>query len=294
MEATLLKFLDFGVDYYTGTCADEKRARIIQDKAALFIMQEHAAGNEKRNWGMYGYEGFHCGGVAVGTRHDGTIVRLSGPTAQAQWSKFFKLCDNVSRLDVQATMRWSLPSQTMIARHFRSAMRLHRLGRVRRKITMLRSSDSSATIYLGKRQSDRFGRIYQKDRESGLDHYQDAVRYELELKGDLAAQTARDLHSHSSPGEFSYGTVRKYYGDVGVRLPKLSDRHLALTCASRTLSDRQSRRRWLERSVKPAVQALLAYGDLPFIIEALGLSDHVVQVDQLRAQQFKMQEDLTQ
>jgi len=291
MEPQCLSLIDVGVDYFTSTCSDQKRAGIVHDKAAILIMQEHAAGNEKKVWKSYGYEGFHCGGVDVGSRHDGTIVRLSGPTAYLHWQKFFKLASNVSRLDLQATLRWSEPSPRMIAKHFRASMRLHKLGKVKRTITMLRSSDGSATIYYGKRESERFGRIYQKDVESKLDHYSNALRYEIELKGDLAHRTAASIHNRSSLKDMCYSQVRTYYGDAGVRMPLFSDRQFALTCASRTLTDNESRRRWLISSVKPAVKQLLANGDLSIVLESLGLSEYVYSKAELDHQTFTSQKE---
>lgn len=295
MDLNSAELVDHGVDWYTATCNDEKRVTILQDKSALLLMREHAMGNEKRVWSMYGYEGFKCGGIQFGSRHDGTIVRLSGPTAHDNWQPFFKLATNSSRLDLQATFRLKEDTSHAIAKHFRAAMRLYRLGKVRQTVALYRSTDQSATIYLGKRESDRFGRIYQKDRESGLEHYRGCVRYELELKNELAHRTAGAVYSSSSPGQFIYATVRKYFGSAGIRLPSLHENRLALISAYRSRSDRDTRLKWFRESVAPAVRELLDQGCLALIIEALNLSEHVQPVgDVLQAARLPLQAEVVQ
>jgi len=275
MKSESCELVDAGVDWYTGTCNDEKLRKIFLERCALNFISESGRGNDKANWSAFGYEGFSCGGIRFGERQDGAIAILSGPNAQQNWKRFYKLGTNTSRIDLQVTLRWPMESHTKLAQHFKAAQRYHRSGKARRRVTLLKSTDRSATIYLGSRASDVFGRIYQKDAESGLDHYLNAIRYEIEFKGEAAGCVAKIL---SKPRSKDGAAISHVYGQLrasGIVLPTLEDVHNALICVSRTRSDLYGRLEWIKVQVRPSVESALAHGKLELLIEALGLSDYV-------------------
>lgn len=275
MDSLSPELIDTGVDWYTGTLSDHKRIPKLVRKCALRIDSESAAGNDRRVWSQYGYEGFSCGGIRFGSRPDGFIVQLSGPTAQQHWREYFNICDNTSRIDLQVTVRYHTDTSQKIAQHYKSARRFHARGLTRRRVTILKSTDQSATIYLGSRQSNYFGRVYQKDRESGLDHYQNCVRYEMETKSDGARVLADTLYRHSSAEDAGVSIVTRFLKGSGINLPSLSHHQTALKCISRMRSDNYRRLEWLTLQVQPSVQHLLASGKIELVIEALGLTEYV-------------------
>ena len=265
--------LDCGVDWITGTNSDRKPAQHLAQKALWIMASELRNGNEKVPWSMSGYHGWKCGGVQFGDRGDSLMVRLSGPTAWWYWKDLYPLFSNVSRIDVQVTVQYERASSWVIAKHYRQAMRYFRLGKAKRTIALYRSSDGSATAYLGRRISDCFGRIYEKGKESKLDHYQNCVRYELELKHDTATRAAKLLYDAEDHQRDSVSLIADWFRDAGVRSPALEVVRLPNIRASRALSTAETRLLWMRSQVRPAVQALLAMLDREQVLEALGLTD---------------------
>jgi len=200
---------------------------------------------------------------------------LSGPLAHQKWDRFFRLASNVSRLDLQTTIRYSTSSTSKIASHYKSACRAHKRKAARRRVTLLRSTDGSATIYLGSRQSDAFGRVYQKDAESKLEHYQNAVRYEVELKGKAGISAISTIARTTDPAPHIFSQVRGWFADSSIFYPSLQHAQTALKCIPRTRGDDSRRLAWIESDVRPAVKTLLEHGKLQSLVHALGLSDHV-------------------
>jgi len=270
------EIIDTGIDFSTFTFSDPKNAEIAVSKAAILLQSEQVSGNDKRLWHQYGYEGFSCGGVRLASRADSVLVSLSGASAQQHWQKFLPLASNCSRLDLQITGRFEISSSTMIARHYKAAARRNRSGKCKRKVTLLRATDDSATIYVGSRFSDYFGRVYQKDRESGLEHYQNAIRYELEVKGKSALPLAKHIIGHSSPQVETVSLIRHWFNVAGIVLELPEQFHNSFIRISTSLPDDIKSLEWLTRDVKPTVQKLIRNGKLSMVLSALGLSDELL------------------
>jgi len=268
-----LEMVDTGIDWSTFTFQNPDNAKIAVSKAAILLQSEHLQGDDKRLWSGFGYEGFCCGGVRLGTRPGSVLVQLSGPAAQQHWHKFLPLASNCSRLDLQVTNRYPVDSSTILAKHFKAAIRAHKAGRSQRRVTLLRSSDQSATLYLGSRSSERFGRCYQKDRESRLEHYLDCLRYEVELKGKSSLTVAHDIARQESPQRYIASLVRSWFADASVYFQIPENDGTAFICCSRMRRDDISRLEWLTSDVAPAVKLLLARGYRSRVMSALGISE---------------------
>lgn len=283
MQSANPELVDAGVDWWTGTCNDEKLREIFLERCAIALVSESGSGNDRSTWSAFGYEGFSCGGIRFGERQDGCIAILSGPYAQQHWKRFYKLATNTSRIDCQATVRYPVSSSTKIAQHFKAAQRWHHKGKAKRRVTILKSTDRSATIYLGSRASDCFGRIYQKDSESKLDHYLNAIRYEFEFKGKVAPRVAKIVSASSLNEDAAISLVSRNLKASGIFCPTLEDVHNALICVSRTRSDIYRRLEWIKVQVRPSVESAISHGVLTSLIEALGLTDYVQPVGALMA-----------
>jgi DNA relaxase NicK len=265
------EILDCGVDWITATCSDRESGQRLLTKASIWMLEERHSGNEQIPWSRHGYEGFQCGAVEIGSRDDSAIVRLSGPTAYRHWAKVMPYATNVSRIDVQLTARWPNNSTQKIAAHYKSALRAKKCREMKRAVSMYRSDDGSCTLYLGKRQSNKFGRIYEKGKESGLDHYKDAVRYELELKNEHADVFARRAVAAESVLAFCAGCVAVYFAGARIRLPTIENNPSTNIRAPTTKSTNETSLRWLAQQVAPVVQRLLQSVPLSVVLERLGL-----------------------
>src|SRR3569832_2611175 len=82
-----LAYLDFGVDYLTCSYNDTVDGTRLSFFLNRIIASEQKEGNFLKKWGFNGYLGHQVGGLQFGTRHDGLLVKLSGPTAQRWWRR---------------------------------------------------------------------------------------------------------------------------------------------------------------------------------------------------------------
>lgn len=272
-----------GIDYFTMTGKGGKPSLELARLGSDLLSDEYKAGNEYRGWGMAGFNGFKCGHAQLGERGKEVIIRVSGPPAAIAFKECYEHADTISRIDTQFTLRTSVDAPTIIKRCYRSAKRLRDSRRTLGCVSIIQSTDRSSTIYLNRRASDMFGRIYDKGRESRLDHYRDAVRFEIEWKGRKAQRVAQQLYEAASPQYRSYqltrGVLEKRAALAAVCAAALPgtregcDLQIARTNEplrrSVTLCTR--RYKWLSTSVRPTVDLFRKHGRLQEVYEALGL-----------------------
>src|SRR6185295_4809193 len=199
-------------------------------------------------WRFAGYECFRCGGVQFGTRHDSCCVRVSGAFADECWRHLWHLCDKVTRLDLQVTIRTSIPVAQAVAVVHRSALRESGKRKDGPRVTLIRSNDGGCTVYLGSRQSEVFGRVYTKGVESKLEHYAGALRFEVEVKGTICHQLLRKMTAGSSEVAAIAGYICGFFSKRGVEL-EIPSINKYTTRVPRRRTDDDRRLEWLQSQV---------------------------------------------
>ena len=197
----LCPVLEVGIDYFTVTGSRGGTGGSLRAFGSHVVEELVHHGAKKTTYRSKGYNGATAEGAAYGSRYDGSILRLSGPTANEYWEQAFTLSENVTRMDLQVTVKPSIGAAGMLRRHWASLKKRGRsLGR-QPQYKMVIGNDGPQTLMLGARSSDRYGRIYDKWLECGLPEYRGALRYELELKKDAAAKMAAllDCSVHQRP-----------------------------------------------------------------------------------------------
>lgn len=289
-EAALPVLVSCDVDWITLTETRKGSRSRLQNLAVPLIEKEQQRGNQIRAWGMAGYEGLCAGQCQVGTGSQGAIVRLSSVLAAQKWRELCAHADGCSRLDLQLTVRHPTKVDHLIARHFRQASSYRREHGSVSTVSLFRSSDGSATLYLGKRISERFGRAYDKEKESTQPEWARCIRYELELKGDRASSALdhlRRTHTESSDSETSgtpaalasngalqsswiSSTVSGFFRGRGVVLPIVTN-PLSTTSDPAPKADLQRKLEWARKSLRPTVALFASHGKLSELLAALGL-----------------------
>lgn len=269
MSCAIVDFLDCGVDYITSTSASRSSTRELLAVGEKLMKREYRNGGIEKSWGMSGFTGWCCGHVQMGRRGQEGIVRLGSIVAQDKWRMVHAAGSNVSRLDLQVTTRTETPARKSIARHFRQASRWSKASPGRSTVSIFSTSDGPSTVYCGKRSSDQFGRIYDKGAESGLDHWTNAVRYEVEMKAERAMRAADFLASQSKPLVQVQSLVSTFFSGRGCDLQwTWADTNIS---CPRSRSDLERRLRWIEESVRPSVLLLMHRGKSKEVLAALGL-----------------------
>lgn len=278
-----VQLVDIGVDWLTATSFDRQKGARMGQLAVQMMRREEVLGCMPKSWGMAGYQGWSTGSVQTGERDDSIIIRLGSLLARSSWRLAYECSDGVSRLDCQYTLRSGLAPARLIKRHYAQAK--NHLGKDRRPgtVSLFTSSDGSSTLYLGKRTSEQFGRVYDKGAESGLEEYDGAVRYEVEFKGDRAKQVALLLSQCTNEYLEVSIRVNTFFQDRGISPPRpaitVDGRPLPanfcfpsdLAPIRSKLTDLERRCRWLGRSVAPFATELVSEGKGHLLLTSLGL-----------------------
>lgn len=281
--------VDCGFDWITSTASTRLAQERLSRLGQSIIRSEQKSGNEVKPWAFAGYQGFKCGSAQIGTRYDSTCLRISSGVAHENWLKAYQAGEGFPRVDVQITMRVPGDPQRVIARCYRHALTHTRKRKRGPNCSILKSSNGSATVYLGRRQSGVFLRCYDKGRESGLDHYENCVRFEGEFKGAVGLPIARHCAGSKSPNVTAASYVLGHFADRGVVLECAVEEQYSVR-VPRKRSDTGRRLAWLQTQVSPSVRLLIASGHRADVLRALGLSASVTKasgkVEALRSIRF--------
>jgi len=264
--------VDIGFDWITAVGKSQDAQMAMQDWSASLLCDEHTHGNDTKPWSFAGYQGFKCGAVQAGTRPDSTCVRLSSHQSAKHWRELWLMSEGVSRVDAQITIRTKESATSAINRAYKQARTHSAKIKGGPTVTIIRSTDGSCTVYLGKRTSDSFGRIYLKGEESGLDEFAGTIRFECEFKSDYARQVLVEVNRHQVEFIGIASAVLGFFRNRGVSLQVPSVPLYATHC-SRRRSDNQKRLEWLATQVRPSVKLLVDAGLLVQVVNALDLAE---------------------
>lgn len=263
---------DVGVDWITCTCRDGETRDEFQNFGYSLLHSQSHSGTSISPWSFEGFEGLKTDGVAVGVTDDMTIIRLSSSTAWAYWRRVFELSTNCSRIDFQVTFG-NIPNVTcLIHQSHNEALAYSDNTKLRPSVELRDNNRRGPTLYLGVRTSARFGRLYDKYRESRSEHYSGCARAELQINGKAAVFAGRAVCSMPPSPNSVLSLVDGFFRRRGVLpwWPDVASHHLTVPRQRGTTS---SRLRWLRLQVKPSLELLAAAGYGKAALEALGLTD---------------------
>lgn len=277
LQQPMLSQVEVGVDWVTATWSrgaegDTKLARLYG-----WQLRVASEGNDRKPQSILGYEGWRCGGIFAGTRHDSHMMVVSSSQAHELW-EMPGLLDDVkfTRLDLQVTAWPVNPMESTWAKDFaRVAETVNReLPKTRRRtITLYQDNKGGATVYVGAPSSDERLCVYDKGAESEDERYAGAIRYEYRSKGSCADRVARCIPA--TPQGSKEAILSIVYEEVAKRgvpciFPSSAYTSVPRVSASR-ITDVQRRLRWLREQVRPAIEKILTHASEEDILEALGL-----------------------
>lgn len=262
MESANWEVQGAGIDYITLTGSSPKGMKVLKDYAdAQFLHLERLGFHVKPSAPM-GYQGWQVGPVFGGARQDGYMLRVSGQDAQQAYQACF--CDYVhcTRLDLQLTLR-SLPGLPGWAKW--SAYGIDSLRSQAKPCNWARphfhdNFGHGDTLNIGARQSDKYGRLYDKEMESLDPNYERCWRYEVEYKGDYAVSYARRLATSSNISQDSAAIVLGQWQAWCVPTPKVSITVATPLAIDTIETDLDRKLAWLHKQVAPTVRKLAEAG----------------------------------
>lgn len=262
------------MDYITATATHSYLEQPLRQIGEELVEGEAHCGNEVRKWRGLGYHGKSAGSASFGVGPQGVLVRASSGLASDHWRTLAHWSTNVTRLDVQVTLSVGPKATDFITNKWGEA-RQHWLAHKHLAEPRLRSGVNGAeTIELGSRQSERCGRIYDKFKETKLDHYRGCVRFEAEFKGGVSKAVTSDLLRKPLAPTYVIPYVLGFFHKQRIGL-ELSTHAPAFIKGPSNVSDRGRKLLYLEKSIRPLVMRLIETGDLGEVIAALGLNDVV-------------------
>jgi hypothetical protein len=268
------KINSLGVDWLTATAYRTKANRQFYELGKDIISDNAKHGNDVSNWKAQGYHGIKCAGARAGLRHDTFIVQLSADDAREHWKQVAELSNNVSRVDLQVTYEFERVQKSFFRDEHERAMSGKATNGRKANVTLITSTLTGDSIYLGQRSSDVYARCYDKGRESKQSDPFKVIRHEIELKRDAAKRTVERLIESPDPDTLTLGLVSRHFDLKHLRTS--SQIHIDSESArARVISTNDKRLRWLHASVKPSVAVLLAAGEHEAVLKSLGLLEAV-------------------
>lgn len=261
-----------GVDYLTCSARDVAPSRQFYALADQWWSEHPEEGEVDATAFFRGYRGRQTSSLFVGTRSDGTLLRASGRAAGDLGIYPTRIAANVSRLDIQATVRTPARTRDLAGDAYRNARtRLLRGGRAH-SLTHIETNQGGSTLYLGKRSSDKYARLYDKGVESKSAPPRTLWRYEVELKRDVAYQTAQTLSKATSLSLEASAMVHNHFVARGIVPHYRPASTTEIPSVALHRSNLERRLRWLAMSVRPVIIATQGHVSDVTLARLLGLS----------------------
>lgn len=252
------------VDWLTGTClfAKPKHTNAIDEmevNAMRVIETARLSGDRVQQSRILGFEGLKSGGIFYGRSNQGVMIRLSGHVAAAEWSSFYPLLSNVTRIDVAVTVETRSEDTDLAVLHCKEALEYQNKTAPKFKVVHINGHRHGSSLMLGSRQSESYARIYDKWKESGLEVYRRCWRYEIEFKKRAATQVAFAIAQAPESVSSSIGIVYDWFHRRNVR-PAFAAEDITRIRLPRASADVDRSLIWLATQVGPAVRKLLDQG----------------------------------
>jgi len=265
------QLIDCGIDWFTTTAVDSPTTTLLMLAAEQIASRESRKGNFMKGWKLAGYSGWRVGRLEYGWREDGGIVRLKSDLAASEWWTLFQITGRCSRIDLQATFRCRGFPVLAIMEMGASAAKFWKNREDGPKRTMWRDNEGGATLYLGSRQSELFFRAYNKEAQSGLEHFKGCVRLELEVKGRITVSVINRLLHHDTVQLGVLRCLGRFAAERGITTNLSTEFPGSFYEPSTQEADAVKSLMWLAAQVKPTVCALIELGLESEVKNALGL-----------------------
>lgn len=272
---TDVELLSVGIDWLTVTAAEPGPIRALLNAATKRRAILERLGETNKKGAFQGYVGQHTGPLFVGARQDGVLVKESGASAE----ELFGLVDWVglhcSRIDLQATVRLPVydPTIAQELRVRRARAKTDAKGKLKPRQEYIGREGNGDELRIGSRESPRYGRVYDKDKQSGDERYQRAWRFEIECKKVMAPKMVEYLLAAPGRHGAMVAALIGQFTDWGIEIPIVGDGVLVAGSIGRRDFKADRSMKWLEEQVAPTIERLLATVHPDDILAALGLQD---------------------
>lgn len=279
-----------GCDYVRLTSAEHRSFEHWAEKVRPEYVAEELRGRKPHDRWVLGYYGRVAEHAFVGKNEQGSMVQLSGPLAWERWHELHFEGARCTRFDLQVT--WPIEDNPgdYIRDMYTVGSLHHQKGHRGASLQIVDTPKGAKMLTCGSRQSELYGRMYDKFEESKQPEYKKCVRWEIEVKGSQAV----DLYAYMRENRQEAATVRtivhQFWSDRGMApFWEKFEGMEGLPPVKRTKTD-ETKIAWLATQVGPVMRKLVERGkgnaavraifgeqltdaEIDIILRALRLSD---------------------
>lgn len=261
--------IESGVDWVSVTAPTLGLDSALSKIAAPLAVEEHRRGQKDREFHAFGYTGWKVGDVTWGESPQGQIVQLRGVVADQNWHDLLPHAANVTRVDIQATVRYDPYDPNLEVRKWLRARKWVNPKGYTRTVGIYAESSGGQTLYVGTRKSNLYARVYDKAQQSDDEKYLNCHRWEVECKHDAAPamlmRLAASRNTHAEAAALTYAHFLSRHVEPDWTPPL--DRNPCPT--DRPRPDMDKRIDWLRFGVAPAALEAVRRGRAQDVIDAL-------------------------
>jgi len=225
--------------------------------------QEVDNGHKQVPYKLSDMEGARTGHVCWAKSKTHLLVEFRGAMAEAVYPLYYDVMSKATRLDLALDVWLESHDHSVAEQAFRIATRYmtEKGWNKVRKMPVLVTSANGDTCYLGSRSSAMYFRIYDKWLQSKDDYYENAWRFEVELKSDKAHIVHQQIQERRETSSSGVAEITNGLHKMGVLLQGFAPEGKQCKVPYvATPKDVTSKLLWLSKSVRPTLEELRKRG----------------------------------
>lgn len=248
------------VDWLTMTVKNRTMRDAAKTEADKSLDEAMRAGDRVQIWNSFGFAGWDCGGLRWGRREKEDLIQLRSKTCATKWQDYAKFASNISRLDLAVTVKFAHHPIDVARSAFETIETVALDLPIMRNYSIITSLLGGDTLYVGKRSSNQYGRVYDKSQEERGDEFGNCWRWEVEVKKPLSQVVAERLSQAENKRSYISAWVKGWFEDRMVECPWIAEvAYNAIEILRAPTSDERSLN-WLRSQVVPTVDRLVTRG----------------------------------
>lgn len=263
------------IDWLTVTITTSETRNRIAERCFQLREDYLALGEQSRDWTSYGYQGYDCGDLRWGRRGQDDLITLRGHGANQHFREFGYAATHCSRIDLAVTIRHAFHDINVASEAYNTLQEVARDLPISRNYSIITSLLGGDTLYVGKRSSQQFGRLYDKTLESASEEWANCWRWEVEFKKPLAWEVLTSLLRSSQPDEWINAQVHQWFEDRYVQPSWVVNNSYPAIAIKRKKTADEKALEWLAKTVRPTVERLIRRGKATQMLNSLGILTEV-------------------
>ena len=271
MHESTIAVQGVGVDWITATAHSEPNRSGLLRLGVNWLMNDAQRGNRVTPYRMARYYGGHTKHYGVAEWQGRVLVAVGGADAHDVYEQVLAFAENVSRIDLQVSVRQEPYDADMALRVWGENRADRRIEGRPSQYDLYARRGSGSTLYIGDGSSRYLARLYERYPKTHQEEDLHVWRYEVEAKRERAKQAADMLLEDPDKDGFIYGYVRQHFAARGVVPIFPPDRPVDVPPLTVEPPDKARSLAWLRSSVRPAIERLEQWGAAREAWDALGL-----------------------